>query len=183
MPRTPRVEVAGGVYHVTARGTAKQTVFRDAADRHLFLRLVSDVLRRFGWSCLTYCLMDNHYHLLVKTPTPTLGVGMQHLNGRYSQRFNLRYSRSGHLWAGRYHSVLIQRDAHLLEVVRYIALNPVRARLCRVPEDWPWSGHHALAGLAPRGIVAVSETLSYLAAEGGDGSGRYRALVANINGV
>jgi REP element-mobilizing transposase RayT len=124
MARSRRPDIAGATHHVTARGNGRQIVFRDDADRRAFLRLLREVIERWEWKCLTYCLMDNHFHLLVTTPEPTLAVGMQRLNGRYAQHFNARHRQSGHLWQGRYHSELVERDPHLLEAVRYIALNP-----------------------------------------------------------
>jgi putative transposase len=152
-------------------------VFRDNADRHAFLRRLGEVVERCEWRCLTYCLMDNHFHLLVMTPQPNLAAGMQRLNGQYAQRHNRKYGQSGHLWQGRYHSELVERDAHLLEAVRYIAMNPVQSGLCDRPAAWRWSAHRALAGLEPAGFVAVPETLAYFAANGGTGRARYRAFI------
>jgi putative transposase len=180
MPRPPRRELAGGIHHVTARGNNRERVFVDRADRLLFLRLLAGVVRDLDWSCLTYCLLDNHFHLLVLTRTPTLAVGMRRLNGEYARRFNLRHRRAGHVWERRYHAVLLERDAHLLEVVRYIALNPVRAGLCDSADEWPWSAHPALAGLAPHGLVAASETLALFADDGGDGRRRYQDFVTSV---
>jgi REP element-mobilizing transposase RayT len=163
---------------VTARGNSGQRIFRDATDRHAFIRLLGQVIRRSQWSCLTYCLMNNHYHLLLLTPEPTLGTGMRRLNGLYAQRFNLRHERGGRLWGDRFFSLPLRRDAHLLAAVRYIAWNPVRAGLCARPEEWPWGGHRALLGLEPSGIVAVGDTLAYFAADGGDARRSYRDFVA-----
>jgi REP element-mobilizing transposase RayT len=178
MPRPSRCELAGGIHHVTARGNNGADVFADTLDRHVFLRLFAKALARFEWRCLTYCLMRNHYHLLLLTEAPTLGAGVGYVNGRYAQAFNARHSRSGHLWGQRYHAVLVERGAHLLEAMRYIALNPVRAGFCDRAEDWPWGGHRALAGLGPAGLVDLETTWSYLAADGGNGRHRYRDLVA-----
>jgi REP-associated tyrosine transposase len=177
MPRSTRPDIAGAIHHVTARGNGRRVVFRDTADRSVFLRLLREVVERCGWKCLTYCLMDNHFHLLVLTPEPTLGVGMQRLTGRYAQYFNARREQSGHLWQGRYGSELVERDAHFLETVRYIALNPVRSGLCARPEEWRWSAHRALAGLESATFVAVEDTLEYFAAYGGVGRDRYRAFI------
>jgi putative transposase len=177
MPRVARIELAGGVHHVTTRGNGKQQVFRDAIDCHVFTRLLRRAVERYGWTCLTYCLMVNHFHLLVLTPDATLGAGMHRLNGRYAQHFNQRHGRAGHVWGDRYHSVLLREDAHLLQAIAYIALNPVRAGLCSGPEDWPWSAHRALLGRAPSGFVATDQTLAYFAAFGGDGRARYRSYV------
>jgi putative transposase len=177
MPRTNRPDFAGAIHHVTARGNERQTVFRDRADRCVFLRLLDRVSAKKRWDCLSYCLMGNHFHLLVGTPEPSLASGMQWLNGRYAQLFNRRHRRVEHLWQGRYGSELIQSDAHLLATVRYIALNPVRSRLCDHPEEWRWSAHRALAGLEPPEFVSVGRTLGYFAAYGGAGRDRYRQFV------
>jgi putative transposase len=180
MPRTARCEVADGVHHVTCRGNGKQRVFIRAGDRLIFLRLLGQAVERCRWECLTYCLMDNHYHLLVRTPEPNLGDGMHRLNGRYAQGFNGRYQRTGHLWEERFHSVLLREDAHLAQTIGYIALNPVRAGLCDRPEDWPWSGHRAIAGLGADPLVSADVTLVYFsAAFGGDGRDRYLEFVTN----
>jgi putative transposase len=177
MPRTARRELAGGIQHITCRGNGKQPVFLGVADRQIFLRLLCAVVARFEWQCLTYCLMDNHYHLLVRTPEANLGAGMHRLNGRYAQDFNARHARSGHLWQERYHSVLLEQEAHLPQAIGYIALNPVRAGLCARPEDWPWSEHRTLTGLASESFVASDMTFAYFAAAfGGDGRARYLEL-------
>jgi putative transposase len=181
VPRVARREVADGVHHVTARGNGKQDVFTDDADRHLFMKLLRDGIRRFDWRCLTYCLMGNHFHLLVMTPQPTLGAGMHRLNGLYAQRFNARHSRSGHVWENRYYSEPLQGDPHLLAAFSYIALNPVRAGVCAQPDGWQWSGHGALAGLCAPGVVDVDAALAYFAADGGDGRRRYLDYVAAAN--
>ena len=178
MPRRARIEVPSGVHHVTARGNGKQAVFLDAVDRRIFMRLLGREIERHGWQCLTFCLLHNHYHLLVVTPEPNLGVGMQRLNGRYAQHFNRRHQRIGHVWGNRYYSRPLDRNAHLHAAFRYIAMNPVRAGLCASPDDWCWGGHRALAGLERSGFVDVPTALDYFSADGGDGRGRFRAYVA-----
>jgi len=149
MARPLRIEYAGAVYHVTARGNAGQEVFVDDNDGDFFLDVLSRAADRFNWLCHAYCLMPNHYHLLVETVDPTLSRGMHYLNGVYAQRYNRRHERKGHLYQGRYKAILVQKDAHLLELVRYVALNPVRAGLAKRCEDWKWSSHRATAGLSP----------------------------------
>ena len=144
MARPLRPLVPGGVYHVTARGNGRGDIYADDHDRGAFCQVLERTIERFDWRCLTYCLMGNHFHLLIQTPQPNLPRGMQSLKSGYAQEYNRRHERDGHLFGGRYHAVLVQRDTHLLEVFRYIALNPVRAGLCRAPVDWPWSGHRAL---------------------------------------
>jgi REP element-mobilizing transposase RayT len=143
-----RIEVEGGIYHVTARGNARAAIFRDEQDYRVLRDVVSKTVEQHRWRCHSYCLLPNHYHFLVETPEPNLGRGMLVLNGTYARRFNWRYQRYGHVFQGPYGAVLIEDDDHLLEVCRYIALNPVRAGLVRRPGDWPWSSYCALAGLA-----------------------------------
>jgi putative transposase len=150
MPRRPRQLEPGGTYHVTARGNRRQAIFVDDYDRQLFLRMVGDVVTRHGWRCGAYCLMSNHFHLLVATAMDKtdLPVGMHRLNSRYAQWFNDLHELAGHLFQDRFSSVLIEREGHLLEVARYIYLNPVRANACRAANDWPWSSYAATVGRA-----------------------------------
>lgn len=145
-----RTEFEGAIYHVTTRAIA--TMFTDAVDREYFLHLLAKVIDEHGWICHAYCLMGNHYHLLIETRKPNLALGMRQLNSAYARWFNLRHGRRGPLCEKRYSAVLIERESQLLEVARYIVLNPVRAGLCKRPEDWPWSSYRATAGLtrAPR---------------------------------
>lgn len=149
MPRRPRLDFAGAFHHVTNRGNQGAAIFRDDGDRRLFLALLAEAVARHGWRCHGYCLMGNHYHLLLETPEATLSRGMQWLSAVSTQRFNRARGVSGHLYQGRFHSTLLERDSHLLEAVRYLALNPVRAGLVARAEEWEWSHHRALAGLAP----------------------------------
>ena len=136
---------------VTAKGNRGQAIFGDDLDRHRFLAIVDDAATRHRWRCGAYCLMSNHFHVLVQTPAAAedLAAGMHRLNGRYAQRFNDRYGLEGHLFQGRFHSVLTESEGHLLEVVRYIFLNPVRANVCPSPAAWPWSSFRATLGRAP----------------------------------
>lgn len=166
MARPLRLEVADGLFHLTARGNARQAIWLDDSDAVFFLETLSAVVGRYGWQCHAYCLMPNHYHLLVTTPRVNLSEGARHLNGVYAQTFNRRRSRVGHVFQGRFKAILIQRDAHLLELSRYIVLNPVRARLCERPEGWPWSSYRAMAGIARS--PAFLSTEAVLAAFGQD---------------
>ena len=118
MTRPLRIEYASAVYHITSRGNEKKAVFKDDQDRINFLNTLQHVNKRYNWLCHAYCMMDNHYHLLIETPDGNLSLGMRQLNGVYTQLFNKRHQRTGHLFQGRYKSILIQKDSHLLEVCR-----------------------------------------------------------------
>jgi REP element-mobilizing transposase RayT len=164
MARPLRLEYPGAVYHVMARGHERSAVFRDDDHRERFLGLLGSVSKDEGWEIHGYCLMGNHYHLLVETPLGKLSRGVKAVNGRYAQWFNWRHGRKGHFWEARFRSVLVQRESHLLELDRYIVLNPVRARLVERAGDWRWSSYRATAGLeaAPEWL-AVDWTLSQFA--------------------
>lgn len=145
MARPLRIEYPGAVYHITSRGNARNNIFLDDEDRNRFLKILSDTIERYNWRCHAFCLMDNHYHLLVETIDPTLSSGMRQLNGVFTQSFNRRHCRVGHVFQGRYKAILVQKDAHLLELCRYVVLNPVRAKIVREPGEWKWSSYHATA--------------------------------------
>lgn len=149
MARTLRLEYPGAVYHVTSRGNARCKIYRDEEDREIFLATLAWVVERFGWFCHAYCLMDNHYHLLIETPEANLSRGMRQINGVYTQRFNRRHHKVGHLFQGRYKAILVERDSYLLELARYIVLNPVRAKMVKAPETYPWSSYRSTMGLEP----------------------------------
>lgn len=149
MARPLRLEFEGALYHLTARGNARQDIFVDDSDRQRFLSLLEREVLQQGWQCYAYCLMSNHYHLLIETPEANLSKGMRRLNGSYTQAFNRRHGRVGHLLQGRYKSILVERDCYLLELGRYIVLNPVRAGMVNAVSDYPWSSYLATAGQAP----------------------------------
>lgn len=147
MARPMRIEYDGAVYHVTSRGNARKPISKDDADRNSFLDVVHKVNSRYNWLCHAYCLMDNHYHLVIETPDGNLSQGMRQLNGVYTQLYNKRHDRVGHIFQGRYKAILIQKESHLLEVCRYVALNPVRARFVKNIGDWEWSSYRGTAGI------------------------------------
>jgi len=147
MSRPLRIEYPNAIYHITSRGNAQANIFLDDEDRELFLKTLEDVIKRFGWLCHAYCLMDNHYHLMVETPQSNLCSGMRQLNGVYTQRFNRAHQRVGHVFQGRYKSILVERDVYLLELCRYVVLNPVRAKMVGEANQWSWSSYAATAGL------------------------------------
>jgi putative transposase len=147
--RPLRVEFPNALYHVTSRGNGKQPIFLDESDRERFLGLLARTCERFAWRCHAYCLMGNHYHLVLETPRPNLSRGMQQLGSGYAQSFNRRHERTGHVLQGRYKAFLVEKEAHLLELTRYVVLNPVRAGLCRSAGEWRWSSYRATCGDAP----------------------------------
>ncbi len=148
MTRPLRIEFPGAVYHVTSRGNAQMDIFEDDGDRLTFYNVLKDARNRFNIVIHAFCLMDNHYHLLVETPDANLSRFMRQLNGVYTQRYNNQYGRSGHLFQGRYKAILVQQDLYLAELSRYIVLNPVRAGMVRAAKDWHWSSYRATAGLS-----------------------------------
>ncbi|GBE05247.1 MAG TPA: transposase [Nitrospirae bacterium] len=146
MARPLRISYPGAIYHITSRGNEKRAVFKDDQDRLTFLNILERAGKRYNWLCHAYCLMKNHYHLLIETPDGNISLGMRHLNGVYTQAFNRRHKRVGHLFQGRYKAIVLQKDSHLLEVCRYTVLNPVRAHIIDHPEQWRWSSYRAAAG-------------------------------------
>jgi REP-associated tyrosine transposase len=145
--RPRRVIEPGGIYHVTTRGNNREQVVWDDRDRAILLGAITQAARRYGWVVLAYCLMTNHFHLIVQVPSGGLSEGMRLLNGGFARRMNARHGRVGHLFQNRFHATHIRRDAHLLEACRYVVLNPVRAGICERPEQWRWSSYRACAGL------------------------------------
>jgi REP element-mobilizing transposase RayT len=173
MARPIRLEFGGALYHVTARGDRREAIYEDEEDREQFLAVLGEVVARFNWRCHAYCLMDNHYHLVIVTPDGNLSKGMRQLNGVFTQWSNRRHRRTGHLFQGRYKAVLVDADSYLLELTRYVVLNPVRARMVKLPGAWPWSSYRATTGEAD--APAWLETDGLLAQFGGR---RARAVAA-----
>ncbi|MES9901317.1 MAG: transposase [Sedimenticola sp.] len=147
MARPLRLEFAGALYHVTARGNERRAIFFSDADRSAWLDIFGAVCDRFNWHCHVHCLMDNHYHLLVETLEGNLSKGMRQLNGVYTQYINRSRKRVGHLFQGRYKGILVEKEAYLVELTRYIVLNPVRAGMVWEVSGWPWSSYRATIGL------------------------------------
>jgi putative transposase len=163
MTRPLRIQFPGAVYHLTARGNVRQDVFLDDTDCHVFLALLGRVVQQR--TCYAYCLMSNHYHLLIATPEGNLVWGMQHLNGTYTQAVNRRHDRVGHVLQGCSKSIVVDRDAYLLALCRYIALNPVRAHVVAAVDAWPWSSYRATAGHSrPPAWLETDWLLSHFAA-------------------
>jgi len=148
MPRALRPNIAGGIYHLTARGVRRTELYEDRTDYRRFSILLGIVARDLGWTCHTYCQMPNHYHLVLETPEPNLSIGMQRLNSRYASWFNWRHGYSGHVFERRFYSGVVDSNAHFLELARYVVLNPVRAGLCPHPKEWAFSSFRS--PLSPR---------------------------------
>ncbi len=149
MSRPLRLEYPGALFHVTSRGNGRQDIFRDDRDRQFFLDLLGAAVKRFAWIVTAYALMPNHFHLLIQLTLETLSKGLQWLNSKYAQAFNQRHDRVGHLFQGRFHAALVEKETYFLEVLRYVVLNPVRAGMVRRPEDYIWSSHRAVLGYVP----------------------------------
>ncbi len=178
MARPLRIEYDGALYHVTSRGNEKREIFLDDEDRLNFLEILKKVNEKYNWLCHAYCLMNNHYHLVIETPDGNLSKGMRQLNGVYTQFFNKKYSRVGHLFQGRYKAILINKDSHLLEVCRYVVLNPVRAGIVNSPEQWIWSSYMATAGLEkPHSCLTAEWVLKQFSDKRDEAIKRYREFV------
>lgn len=180
MTRPLRIEYSGAVYHITSRGNEKKAVFKDDQDRENFLNTLLHVNKRYNWLCHAYCLMTNHYHLLIETPDGNLSLGMRQLNGVYTQLFNKRHQRTGHLFQGRFKGILIQKDSHLLEICRYVVLNPLRARIVERPAQWKWSSYNAFAGKAkPHPSLTTDWVLGQFSGKRGKAEQAYRQFVSS----
>jgi len=184
MARPLRLEYEGALYHLTTRGSERSAIFRGDRDRERFLEILGGIAGEERWALHGYCLMGNHYHLLLETPRGNLSAGMRNLNGRFTQWFNLRHRRTGHLLEGRFKGILIEKEAHLLELARYIVLNPVRARMTKHPGEWPWSNYRATAGLVtPPSWLEVDWTLGQFAKGRETARDAYRKFVAQGKGL
>jgi len=180
MTRPIRIEFAGALYHVTSRGDRKEDIYIDDADRESFLQLLQQITKDYNWLVHAYCLMDNHYHLLIETPDGNLSRGMRQLNGVYTQITNRYHGKVGHVFQGRYKAILVQKESYLLELARYIVLNPVRAKLVKSVQDWPWSSYHQTSGNTKTNEhwVTTKWLLSVFSQELKTSQKQYRAFVA-----
>jgi len=176
--RPARIQYPDAIYHVWTNGNRDCAIFDDVDDREVHLGFLDHVTREHGWSCYAYCQMTTHFHLLVQTPEPNLDRTMHRLNSGYAHWYNHRHGQSGHLFKRRYDAELVLTESYLLEVARYVVLNPVRARICRRPEEWPWSSYRANIGLAKAPAFLDNDWLASVF--GGDvskGRSRFRRFV------
>ena len=179
MARPLRIEFAGALYHVTSRGNGRQQIYFTDDDRSAFLGVLGEGVARFGWLCHAYCLMTNHYHLLVETPHANLSQGMRQLNGVYTQYVNRTHRRVGHLFQGRFKGILVDKESYLLELARYVVLNPVRAGMVADAGDWPWSSYRGSVGaeIAPA-FLTTDWVLSAFGTDRATATRRYARFVA-----
>jgi putative transposase len=168
------------VYHVTARGNAQADIFLSDSDCQVFLDILADVIEKYSWLCHAYCLLDNHYHLIIETPDPNLSLGMRQLNGVYTQAFNRAHQRVGHVFQGRFKAILVEKGSHLLELCRYVVLNPVRAGMVTQPGNWRWSSYKVTAygGKVPE-VLTIDWVLGQFAERKVAARQQYRKFVAD----
>ncbi len=178
MSRPLRIEFEGALYHITSRGNARQPIYLDDGDRFTFMDILSRTIERTSWICHAFCLMTNHYHLVVETPLANLSNGMRELNGNYTKSFNWRHDRGGHLFQARFKSILVEKEHYLRELIRYVVLNPVRAGMVEKAEDWPWSSFRATAGLEESpGWLETAWVLGCFDHDRGKAAGEYAEFV------
>ena len=184
MSRPLRLEYEGAIWHVTSRGNERREIFRDRNDRSTFLEILSTTVELARWRLHAYVLMSNHYHLLIETPQRTLSRGVKRLNEWWARHFNWRHDRVGHLFQGRFTGILVERETHLLELVRYVVLNPVRCGAVEHAFDYEWSNYRATAGLTPRPEwLEVDWTLAQFHPDRRIAVDMYREFVADGRGA
>jgi len=178
MTRPLRLELSGGLYHVTSRGDGRENIYLTDADRQAWLDVMAQVCHRFNWVCHAWCQMSNHYHIVIETPETNLSQGMRQLNGVYTQYLNRAHKRVGHVFQGRYKAIIVERDSYLLELARYVVLNPLRANMVERLEQWPWSSYAASCGQATvPDWLQVDWVLGQFATERTQAIARYVAFV------
>jgi REP element-mobilizing transposase RayT len=184
MARPLRLEFAGALYHVTSRGDRREDIFLGDDDRREWLEVLGTVCSRFNWVVHAYCQMTNHYHLLVETVDGNLSGGMRQLNGLYTQRFNRRHGLAGHLFQGRYKAILVQKETYLLELTRYVVLNPLRANMVESLEDWRWSSYlFSMGQEAPPPWLDTEWLIGQFGSRRGEALKSYRQFVMEGNGL
>lgn len=178
MARPLRIEYPGAVYHITTRGNARKMIFKDADDRKTFLEVLGRVVKKYNWLCHAYCLMDNHFHLIVETPEGNLSRSMRQLNGMYTQAYNRQHKSVGHIFQGRFKAILVEKESYLLELCRYVVLNPVRAGTVERPAEWKWSSYKATAGISKQlSLLTVDWILGQFGDNIGQSVRRYKEFI------
>jgi len=184
MSRPLRIEYEGALYHITARGNERKLIFRSINDRERFLEMLACSCARYQWLCHAYCLMDNHYHLLLETPLGNLSKGAAYLNGNYAQYFNRIHRRVGHVFQGRFKSINVEKQSYLLELSRYVVLNPVRARMVHTPQEWPWSSYRGTGGMSePHECLTTQWLLCHFSGNRPEACLLYRKFVSEGKGL
>jgi putative transposase len=179
MSRPLRLQFPGAFYHLTSRGNQREAIYLDKYDFQRFVDLLGEVCLRYHWRCHAWCLMTNHYHLVIETPDANLSRGMRQLNGLYTQRFNRRHKRVGHVFQGRYKAILVDADTYLLELVRYVVLNPVRAHVVKSAGQWHWSSYRYMTGhTASPPWLETDRILSQFSAQRAQAQQRFVRFVA-----
>lgn len=184
MARPLRIQYPGAFYHVTSRGNERKPIYKSVPDREAFLGYLESAAMRYGAVIHCYCMMDNHYHLLLETPEANLSAIMRHINGAYTTYFNVKRKRSGHLFQGRYKALLVDKDAYAMELSRYIHLNPVRAKMVEKPEEHRWSSYRSYVGIkqAPAWLF-TDFVLAYFGDNRSESQKKYRAFTIKALGA
>jgi len=181
MARPLRIAYPGAYYHVTSRGNEQKEIFKSRRDREKFLEYLTSATQRYGAVIHAYCLMTNHYHLLLETPEANLSQIMRHINGAYTTYFNVKRKRAGHLFQGRFKAILVEADACAAELSRYIHLNPLRAGMAECPEDHPWSSYRSYIGQSPAPEWLKTDfILGYFGGQEAEARPRYRRFVEEM---
>lgn len=177
MARPLRIEYGGAFYHITARGNERKRIFFGKSDYDRFKEYLLEAQEKFGYRLHCYVLMGNHYHLVIETPNGNMNKVLHYVNGSYATYTNKKRNRSGHLWQGRYKGILIDREAYLLELSRYLHLNPVRAGMVEKPEDYRQSSYRSYLGTRKEAIVTTGLILGMVSEDGKTARRGYREYV------
>lgn len=179
MTRPLRIEYPGALYFITSSGNAGAKIFLDIKDKQYFIGLLREIFARYKWSCYAYCLMDDHYQLLVETLEANLSSGMRQLNGIYTQKFNRVHKKTGHVFGGRFKAVLVDKDSYFLQLCAHIVLSPIRAKIINGPMDWKWSSYRATIGKEVDNLVEADHVLMHFGKNKSDAISRYIEFVSD----
>jgi len=183
MARPLRIEFKGAVYHITARGNERKKIYLSKTDYEKFLKYLDDTKKKYNVVIHCYVLMSNHYHLIMETPEANLSKVMHYINGSYTTYFNIKRKRSGHLFQGRFKSIIVDKDNYLLELSRYIHLNPVRAGIVEKPEDYQYSSYKTYIAKSENALITNHLVLGLMKHHNGNAKNEYRVFVENAIGI